>query len=58
MFFTWLSVKQNIGHVRLLGSHALGKLVLLIWLSVKQILSNVRFLESHALGKLMLFMWC
>ena len=48
-----LSVKQNLGLVRLLESQALGKLTLYVEvLSLNQNLGLVRLLRSQALGKL------
>ena len=51
----FLSVKQNLNYVWLLGLHTLGKLILqIIFLSVKQNISHVWFLGPPTLGKLIL----
>ena len=55
----FLSVKQNIGHVWLLGPRTLGKLILLtIGLNIKQNLSHPWLIGPHTSGKLIIFIIC
>ena len=49
----YLSIKQNLSHVWLLGPHILGKLILfIIYLNIKKNIGHVWLLEPHTLGKL------